>query len=568
MFFLRSLRRTDAHINRRNPPSLRVLESQFAKKAQGILTVMKMQHAYNGFILAVAAVVVISFSWFGAFVGLDTSSLWTDELFSTYFSDPSLKTVSDLLLRASEDVNPPGYYLLLWIMRKLTALPVELAGRVLSALLGCLVIVAVIFAPTRSVWLAPRLAGGAFGAGSVIWFFVTQEARAYALVLLLVACMAAMALRCMQALREGRTPVPTLIALTTLSIAASLTHYYGFLLAGGLFTMLLVFTRSVHVFATVTFAGLSILACMVAFVAWHKSQMVPDINNTWFSADPVALLHVAKSVTRQVVGSFEAAVFLGLLAVLGAGTLALRGIVEAWRALGQSDVGAALGLLVGACMFAYLYGVAVAVSFAPMLSHRLGYILAPVAWIGVAYAIQLVLTLGGVFLTRATVAILALALLPLSLQALERGRDTKQPWRHTAETVTALGNCIGATLPVVWWEQPYFAADDPEWFYGHYLPSDSTRKWLPIDRSALVAGLGSDGMRTLVRNTASGRRACPLLLWAVHSGTSVPTGEIVAALAMHLDPSTDAAIQEIVVRPRDGRAVGRLFLLRDATSEE
>ena len=59
-------------------------------------------------------VVVILLSSVGAFVGLDSSSMWHDELFTAYVSDPEQSSLPAMLLRAAEDVHPPGYYALVY----------------------------------------------------------------------------------------------------------------------------------------------------------------------------------------------------------------------------------------------------------------------------------------------------------------------------------------------------------------------------------------------------------------------------------------------------------------------
>lgn len=198
-----------------------------------------MRHTSLILPLTSASGAVILISCIGAFVGLGASSFWTDKLFTAYFADPDQATLQEVLSRAAEDVNPAVYYSFLWAYLRATGLDFVLGSRGLSAFLGVLAIAAIVLAPTKTISIAPRLVAGAFAASSSIWFYVTQEARAYALSLFLVACITGCALRVLESLRVGRPPYNMITALTLLSLVASLSHYYTVLLVGGFYSILL-----------------------------------------------------------------------------------------------------------------------------------------------------------------------------------------------------------------------------------------------------------------------------------------------------------------------------------------
>jgi hypothetical protein len=525
------------------------------------MTNMTLRQGLSRILLPSVCLVVIILSCAGAFVGLDASSFWLDELYSAYFSDPAQPDLAAVLDRAVEDVNPPAYYLLLWAVLHHTGLDIVTGSRGLSAVLGGLAIVALVLAPGRGVGLAPRLFAGAFAATSTIWFQNVQEARTYALVFLLVAGMVAAALRCIDGLRAGRAPVLPLAALAVLSLAASLSHYYAILLSGALFTMLLPWCRSRRALAGVVIAGLLVLVPFVAFLTWHQTRIVADVNDTWFSASADFLSRHLTEGLKQFIGTTRSIFLLLVLASLALWALLARGPRDCLAVLMRKGAGAPLVVLTGSFLLAYLYAVGITFAVTPMLSHRFFNVLAPVAWIALAYVAHVVLALmDGPVRAPVTAIYLSLTVALAGTMALDRGRDTKEPWRHAAQAVAALEDCRGATLPVIWWEQPYTTDDDPERFYGFYMPPDPDRSWLPLNRDALPAELGGAEMASLVRDTATGRRACPLLLWAVHEPVDNPDA-VAAALAAHLDAGSADRVTVSAFTAEEGWQRGYLFLL-------
>ena len=142
-------------------------------------------------LLPLVTIIVIATSCVGALVGLQSSSFWTDELFTAYFADPAVPTFGAALSRALEDVNPPGYYLVLWQFLSMTGVDFVVGSRGFSAVMGCLSVLAILFAPNRGISLSARCVAGACAATSTVWFYYTQEARSYAFLFLAVTAMLA-----------------------------------------------------------------------------------------------------------------------------------------------------------------------------------------------------------------------------------------------------------------------------------------------------------------------------------------------------------------------------------------
>lgn len=505
-------------------------------------------------VLPAVAAAVILVSCAAAFVGLGADGMWVDELFTAYFSDPAQTDFAAVADRAAQDVNPPFYYYLVWAVARITGLEIQWAARGASAVMGCVAIAAICLAPAQAVGRPARLVAGAFAATSFIWFEMVQEARSYTLVFTLVAGMMAAGLHLLSPLQEKRIPVGPLLAMAILGFAASLTHYYAVLVAGGAFAMALTFCRSLRAALAVAGAGLALLAAIVGFLAWHVPRMVVDIQDTWFSSSLYALKFHTRVGLEHLVGTVWTVLALAVLLAL----LVWGGLWGGWARVWEGGLVGPVVFLGGTVTLAYLFGIGVTLGFAPMFSWRVFYVLAPVVWLGLAYLVQgaLALTEGrGQALWGALAVALVAALVPVGT----RGTETNTPWKRSAEAVTALPGCVSARLPVAWWEQPYDRDDDPERFYGYYMPDDPGRAWLRVPQNAVVGGLARPEVAALVAETAAGRRDCPLLFWAVHMAGAVKSEAIVAALAAHLPPGARVVVRPI--RAEDSAQEARLFLL-------
>src|SRR6266852_1068262 len=155
-----------------------------------------------------------------AFVGLETHSLWYDELFTATLLEPMRG--STLLSRIATDVHPPLYLLALALFTQLFG-DGDAALRSFSAIAACSAIL-VFIAATRSAFSLPaRLFGAAMATGSLFWFYQAQNARSYALGLLISTGVMALGLSLLPGRGRSRLWVPGLLALM---IAGSFVHFY------------------------------------------------------------------------------------------------------------------------------------------------------------------------------------------------------------------------------------------------------------------------------------------------------------------------------------------------------
>jgi hypothetical protein len=112
----------------------------------------------------------------GAFVGLTASSLWIDELFTTWVigDDSSLANVAS---RALTDSNPPLYYFIVFFFTRAFG-DSDATFRVFSAICASAAILVLVCATARSFSLPARLFAAALATASTFWFAQSQNARA------------------------------------------------------------------------------------------------------------------------------------------------------------------------------------------------------------------------------------------------------------------------------------------------------------------------------------------------------------------------------------------------------
>ena len=167
--------------------------------------------------LALGAIVVLAAAL--RFAGLDTQSFWLDEAFTRLLVREDLGEMLDNL--PDSESTPPLYYVLVWMWAKLFGSG-EAGLRSLSAVFGTAT-VPVAYLVGREI--ASRSAGlvlALLTAVSPFLVWYSQEARAYALAILLVALSVLFTSR---AAREPRRMPLAGWALT--AAAALLTHYFA-----------------------------------------------------------------------------------------------------------------------------------------------------------------------------------------------------------------------------------------------------------------------------------------------------------------------------------------------------
>lgn len=477
-----------------------------------------------------------------AFVGLSTSSYWTDELFTLYVVDPRASS-AQMMQRILEDVHPPLYYLVLdgWIGLFGGS---ESATRSFSAL--CVVLALMVFAV--GVWRVARPAAVAFAcavaATSAFWFDQAQNARSYAWVMLLGAGLLAAALHLYRCARGRRDfPFAAWSVLSLLAIAASQSHSYMLLGCGMLLLYLIATLPDPRLRLALALSGAATLGLYLIFLGFQLHAAEHDFSATWFRSD---LDFIGKHVGRALRNALNRQAQLICVALLVA--LFVRRRLRRGKDLaGPADEEAkwAAGLCACVVVGGVASGIAVTKLFAPSFSFRNVLTFAPFGWLLVARLYDLA---GPRARTRAGVAaVVAIsALLGWQQVVLARGRllPRNEPWRASADYVRGLEACSAAPVTALALPQSYGGLSDAlralirTGYYGYYLPPGARvevltpPELLRRERTAQAADAG----------------ACPLIAWNVHGLGEAESLTLAMALANRPDlRAHGVALQEFEI---------------------
>lgn len=479
--------------------------------------------AVAGFGLAAAIGLVF------AFVGLDTHSLWFDELFTAKLLEPWPGTT--LFDRIVTDVHPPLYLLGLGAFTRLFGAS-EAMLRLPSALVACAAIGVFVLGTRASFSLPARLFGAALATGSLFWFNQAQNARSYALCLLIVAVILALALARLRGERGGRLP-----ALLLLMLAGTFTHFYVLYVSLAVLILLGLFGRRDRVVLAAAAVGLVLAAGLYVKLVIEPHTRV-SLGDNWYRNDPGWYLAVLRSCLLYTLGT------PGLVAVL----LAAVALLHGWRASGgRLKPDRTTLFLAGTPVLVLLGAIAGSALLAPNFWDRNFLIVSPFFWALGARLYDAAIDKATPAIRLALTAALAMLVLSMAGVAAARlpGAEPRvlyEPYRQSAEWIRSLPACRGETLPVV-------TTDSPSWYkagyaeliygsaYGHYLQGFAPTALVfsrDLARGTLPAGL----IRDLQRRLAGG---CPVLAWSAHNMSPEMIAWIEARLLAVLGGDADRA---------------------------
>jgi hypothetical protein len=468
----------------------------------------------GAFLTKFVLIAVILASVAGAFTGLDANSLWLDEIFTAYFSDPNIDNIRELISRAAEDVHPPVYYILVWAVNRVFDGDFAVVARGLSALLSTLAIGVLYKALPSEVGRFGRLAACAFAASSSIWYSYSQEARSYALVFLLVTILILLAFRIRAALAENRDISVSLCGFAFTGMIASLTHFYIVPIIGSMTLILIILAKNWYQRFSIALSGVFILVVVVSFLIWHADKVVADVSDTWFSASPRFLIAHTTTGIRSLFGQSIAFILTGVfvLIVVASGVFKHWRPAVHWRSTGLLPDYILLG---GSAALSVVFAVLISVFLVPSFSSRFFIVIAPLVW---AFFGLLVDSFdkgaSRPFYLTGCGMLLALVVLQSGKLAW-RDIPVKQPWRSTAQAVTKMTECNGAPLPVVTFNQRYINDSEAIRFYGYYLANGPERKWLEVPRDRITQMAETKPYSDIISSRISGEDECPILLWSV-----------------------------------------------------
>jgi hypothetical protein len=481
----------------------------------------------------------------GAFVGLETHGLWFDELFTARILAPAHGTT--LLGRIAEDVHPPLYLLLLAAQSALFGAG-DAALRAFSAACAVGAILAFV-AGARPFSLAGRLFGAALATGSLFFFFQAQNARSYALCLLIGAAILVLSLRLLEPGPRARLQFAGLVALMALG---SFVHFYMLYESLAVLSVIVLLRRDLRLAAIGAGAALALaVALYVRLVVVPFSQV--SLAENWYPSHAGWYLDVLKSSVQYTWGTAGlAALALCLVVALHNGHWR-RGNWR-WRA-GKTRPSPVTLLLLAVPLLVLAAAIVSSTLVAPNFYDRNFLVVSPFLW---ALAAQLydAATGGASRPLRAglNLALAALVVPTASIAALRLhgpALPLYEPFRESATWIRTLPQCRTAVLPVISsdrpaWYKAGYAATVYESGHGRYLSGFGRPHLLfleDVEAHRLVPTLAEE-----LRQRIDGS-GCPVLVWTAHNMGPQTTARAVEALLQTIGrPASAVTIQEF----RDG----------------
>lgn len=485
------------------------------------------------------ALILIACVW--AFVGLDVSSYWIDELFTEFLlqqPDPW-----SLFQASLKDTHPPIYYLVAQGWRALVG-PGEAPLRALSAL--CAVgAVGVLYFGLRGV--ASPLARAficALAVGSKVWFGQSQNARMYAMGLLFGSVFLVAAAQALKKARAGESAARWLIVAGVFGVLASLTHHYLFMGVGLATVYLLFAVRRTQDRVIVFVNGTVTLVIQSAFMALlMRSPAVAE--DLWFENSLAFLLQQTLVFLYE---AFDPLQTLFLAALLAAGAWRLIILRRPRPERGPPPAVIGLGFVMALGVFAV--GV-ISTQFLPNFSARNMEMQLPAVWLVIALLLDGTLAAARLRLRAALVIVACLVTMgPVLALTTMRLKPSNEEWRHSARHVASLPACRSTPLNVEYSMFEGFST----YAYGHYLPPAQrpNLRLVRLHLDELAAPPPAWAKRTIAAAAAPG--ACPLVMWTVHG---LPTQGIAAlAEAWSKDPALPPG-KVLIVRPFQNYEVQR-----------
>jgi uncharacterized membrane protein len=476
-----------------------------------------------------------------AFVGLDTHSLWFDELFTARLLEPTPGTT--LFGRIATDVHPPIYLFMLSAVTRLVG-DGEAGLRLLSAVTACGAILVFVLG-TRAVFSLPaRLFGAAMATGSLFWFDQAQNARSYGLCLLIVTGLLVVSLALLNPERQQHRLL--LAALLGLAFAGAFTHFYALYVGLSVLILLGVIGRRDRTLLAVAAVALVLAAGLYVRLVIETHTRV-SLGDNWYRNDVGWYLAVLRSCVDTTLGP------QGLVAIL----LCIAAILHGRRLRPDRTT----LFLAGVPLLVLAGAVASSTLLAPNFWDRNFLIVSPFFWALFARAYDAAIEKATPVLRLALASALSVLVLSMSSIAMSRlpsgeASAMYEPFRQSAQWIRTLPACRGQTLPVV-------TTDQPSWYkpgyaemiygsaYGRYLEGFAPTE-LVFARDLAQGSLPSALKAELERRLDG--KGCPVLAWSAHNMSPETADWMKARLLASLVRSADGA--RVAIRPFNDGAPG------------
>lgn len=464
----------------------------------------------------------------GAFVGLDASSLWTDELFTAWVVSPP--DLAENARRLLTDVNPPIYYIAITLYTKLVG-DSDVALRSFSAICATASLVLFVTATRPFFSLNARLFAAAIATASGFWFFQSQNARGYALALLFGVAVLALGLRIVSADPSKRTPRTRLASLFAVMLLGQFVHFYLLYQA----IAVLMMTAVVRPREKYTLAILAITLFAIAeyyIIGVIGNVAVYSTKQGWIPSAPAWYIAQLRSVVMSTVNSVGLAAILlcaglilgrALRAYLpgrleGGGSRARSWGIEIRAGIANLREDKVLLLCVGTPAIVVVGGLLSSLLLAPNFTDRNILTVSPFLWAFFAWLYDRGVAAASAALRWPANLLAVVLLLAMASVAIGRAWPRNEPYRETAQWIRSVPACRGAKIPVVElsrseWSEPTFLRMISQFAYQRYLGEFATAT--VILGEELETGKLSPSLRSELQERLDGR-GCPVIAWSAH----------------------------------------------------
>jgi hypothetical protein len=454
----------------------------------------------------------------GAFIGLQVSSFWTDELITAWVIGAD-NSVPHMLGRALTDVHPPIYYTLSFAYSQLAGHS-DAALRLLSALLACAAIIVFTAATGRAFSLPARLFGAAMATGSSFWFYQSQNARDYTLCLVIGSILLAISIHLLlPRSRDRRPPIWTILSMVALMSIGSFVHFYVFFECLAILLVLATYLPKQRIVFICTFLVLSLAAeaytklvieryteyslthtWITGGLVWYTLVLAYTVRST---VNILAIVGLAICATAYALGRSERQLPKGSAAE-GENEWSWEGLPAAsHRLLGVVSDNRVVILCSSVPLIVVVAGVSTSIVISPNITDRNILVCSPFIWGLFAKAYDFgVPSLRLAFRRPANIA-LAAVVLSMSTIVAARALPRNEPYRESAAWIRSFPKCRGQEIPVIYSDKKDRA--EPGWtqllmssVYGHYLGGfarprvvyleDITGGKLPLDVEVEIKG--------------------------------------------------------------------------------
>ena len=461
----------------------------------------------------------------GVFIGLGHSSFWYDELFTAWVVK-SDHNAAHVFSRILTDLHPPVYYFSTYVYSLIFGTS-DAALRSYSALAVAGAALLILLTTRRVLSLHARLIACGLMLGSKYAFYMAQNARSYALCLLIGAAMLGLAV---MILGEDRRRWARLAGLFALAMLGAFTHYFMTFEAVALCLMLALYLPKQRI-ALIAFSLVlvSLNALYVRFVVNVFAQFSP--THTWMDNDFDTYVGDIGD-TLSFLGYKAVAVFgvcglvffldiyaerLKPLAVNSNSSTSLRvGVKSFVRWCQNFEPMDAICLAVPLLVIVF----SIASSFLrPNFNPQNLLIVGPFIWCGCARLYDIALGRTQPYVRRVANVIIAVLILGMAGVVAGRFVERNEPWKESAQAVETYAACRGQIIPVVSEDGPYlrnprFPDVYAPYIYGYYLDgfapirifelTDINKGKLPADIHAIIAQRLKGG-------------GCPIVAWSAHT---------------------------------------------------